>query len=121
MKDKTDRCGGFPPPGCTALQAKKAAGEAARAASEGTQLALEAVEASVQHFVAVRDYSRLKDMAEASAVAGQVHALQFSWQVLLSLPPSDPARSWRQAAHVYEAAHPPQGEANLLTLGEGCS
>ena len=40
--------------------------------SEGAQLALEAVEASVQHFVAVRDYSRLKDMAEASAVAGQV-------------------------------------------------
>jgi hypothetical protein len=40
--------------------------------SEGLQLALEAVEASVQHLVAVRDYSRLKDMAEASAVAGQV-------------------------------------------------
>ena len=40
--------------------------------SEGAQLALEAVEASVQHLVAVRDYSRLKDMAEASAVAGQV-------------------------------------------------
>ena len=40
--------------------------------TEGAQLALEAVEASVQHFVAVRDYSRLKDMAEASAVAGQV-------------------------------------------------
>ncbi len=55
-----------------AVQAKKSAAEAAHAASEGAQLALEAVEASVQHLVAVRDYSRLKDMAEASAVAGQV-------------------------------------------------
>ena len=66
----------------------------------------------MQHFVAVRDYSRLKDMAEASAVAGQVRGLQFSWQILLLLPPFDPARSWRQAAHVYEAAHLPQGEAD---------
>ncbi len=56
-------------------QAKKSAAEAARAVSEGAQLALEAVEASVQHFVAVRDYTRLKDMAEASAVAGQVCSL----------------------------------------------
>ena len=48
-----------------AIQAKKSAGEAARAASESAQLALEAVESNVQHFVAVRDYSRLKDMAEA--------------------------------------------------------
>jgi hypothetical protein len=46
--------------------------DAAKAASESARLALEAVEASVQHFVATRDYSRLKDMAEASAVAGQV-------------------------------------------------
>ena len=95
---------------CAALQAKKAAGEAARAASEGTQLALEAVEASVQHFVAVRDYSRLKDMAEASAVAGQARATQL---LLPMLPPSDPARSWRQAAHLYMTAHCPQGETNL--------
>ena len=57
--------------GCV-WQAKKSAAEAAHAASEGAQLALEAVEASVQQLVAVRDYSRLKDMAEASAVAGQV-------------------------------------------------
>lgn len=54
------------------VQAKASALDAAKAARECAGLALEAVEASVQHFVAVRDYMRLKDMAEASAVAGQV-------------------------------------------------
>ena len=45
---------------------------AVRAASDSASLALQSVEASVQHFVEIRDYMRLKDMAEASAVAGQV-------------------------------------------------
>lgn len=45
---------------------------AVRAATDSASLALQAVEASVQHFVETRDYMRLKDMAEASAVAGQV-------------------------------------------------
>ena len=45
---------------------------AVRAAGESAGLALQSVEASVQLFVETRDYMRLKDMAEASAVAGQV-------------------------------------------------
>ena len=80
----------------------------------------------MQHFVAVRDYSRLKDMAEASAVAGQVRGLQFSWQVLLLPPPSDPARSWLQAAHIYRTAHMEYRTVHRVMqvfceLGEGCS
>ncbi len=45
---------------------------AVRAATDSASLALQAVETSVQHYVETRDYMRLKDMAEASAVAGQV-------------------------------------------------
>ncbi|KAK9904021.1 hypothetical protein WJX75_002693 [Coccomyxa subellipsoidea] len=52
-------------------QAKESAMAAVRAASDSASLALQSVEASVQHFVEIRDYMRLKDMAEASAVAGQ--------------------------------------------------
>lgn len=44
---------------------------AVRASGESAGLALQSVEASVQLFVETRDYMRLKDMAEASAVAGQ--------------------------------------------------
>lgn len=80
----------------------------------------------MQHFVAVRDYSRLKDMAEASAVAGQVRTYATTARPLLS--PSDRAKSWRQAAHVYETAHRLQGEADpmitrrrlLMRLGWPC-
>lgn len=55
-------------------QAKESAIAAVRAATDSASLALQAVETSVQHYVETRDYMRLKDMAEASAVAGQVPA-----------------------------------------------
>ena len=55
-----------------AEQAKESAVAAVRAATDSASLALQAVETSVQHYVETRDYMRLKDMAEASAVAGQV-------------------------------------------------
>ena len=50
---------------------------AVRAAAEAAELSMNAVEAAVQQYVEARDYGRLKDMAEASAVAGQVGALSL--------------------------------------------
>ena len=49
---------------------------AVRAAAEAAELAMNAVEAAVAHYVEARDYARLKDMAEASSFAGQVRARQ---------------------------------------------
>ncbi len=64
-------------------QAKESAITAVRAATDSANLALQAVETSVQHYVETRDYMRLKDMAEASAVAGQVLFLTFFWRLMV--------------------------------------
>ncbi len=66
---------------------------AVRAAAEAAEMSLNAVESSVQTYVEQRDYMRLKDMAEASAVAGQVPA------------PSSTAGGCRM--HALPAANPP--------------
>ena len=54
------------------LQAKEVAGEAAKAEARAAAAALRAVEAGIAIYAERRDYLKLKDIAEASDVAGKV-------------------------------------------------
>ena len=56
-------------------QARSAAAKAARAAAAAAGASMAAVEGNVTLYVAKRDYLRLKEMAEASDIAGKVQAL----------------------------------------------
>ncbi len=53
-------------------QAKEVAGEAAKAEARAAASALRAVEAGIAVYAERRDYLKLKDIAEASDVAGKV-------------------------------------------------
>lgn len=58
------------------LQAKQVAGESAAAEARAAGAALRAVEAGIQLYAERRDYLKLKDIAEASDVAGKVCILR---------------------------------------------
>ena len=61
------------------LQAKQVAGESAAAEARAAGAALRAVEAGIALYAERRDYLKLKDIAEASDVAGKVRVL-FSFR-----------------------------------------
>ena len=58
------------------MQAKQVAGESAAAEARAAGAALRAVEAGIQLYAERRDYLKLKDIAEASDVAGKVCILR---------------------------------------------
>ncbi len=58
-------------------QAKQVAGESAAAEARAAGAALRAVEAGIALYAEKRDYLKLKDIAEASDVAGKVWVLSF--------------------------------------------
>jgi uncharacterized protein YciI len=60
--------------GTPRAQAKEVAGEAAKAEARAAASALRAVEAGIAVYAERRDYLKLKDIAEASDVAGKVTA-----------------------------------------------
>jgi hypothetical protein len=66
------------------LQAKQSAYEAAKAGAKAAKAALEAVEHNVNVYVQRKDYLKLKDIAEASDIAGKVCLLVLQCMVAIS-------------------------------------
>lgn len=61
------------------MQAKEVAAESAAAEARAAAAALRAVEAGIALYAEKRDYLKLKDIAEASDVAGKVRAIAHSF------------------------------------------
>lgn len=59
------------------MQAKEVASDAAKAEARAAVAALRAVEAGIAVYAERRDYLKLKDIAEASDVAGKVCSAEF--------------------------------------------
>ena len=60
-----------------ALQARESALAAARAEAAAASNALKTVETGINYYAARKEYLKLKDIAEASDVAGKVRTLSF--------------------------------------------
>lgn len=69
---------------CSLPQAKQVAGESAAAEARAAGAALRAVEAGIALYAERRDYLKLKDIAEASDVAGKVPMLPDTDALCLS-------------------------------------
>jgi hypothetical protein len=68
------------------MQAKEVAAESAAAEARAAAAALRAVEAGIALYAEKRDYLKLKDIAEASDVAGKVRAIARSFSCVNCRP-----------------------------------
>ena len=87
-------------------QAKEVAGEAAKAEARAAASALRAVEAGIAVYAERRDYLKLKDIAEASDVAGKVAPRPAPLRLLLCTCAlqGPPSCAVRPLAHVPQNA-----------------
>ena len=106
------------------MQAKEVAAESAAAEARAAAAALRAVEAGIALYAEKRDYLKLKDIAEASDVAGKVRTIAHSFSFAHYRPRitahSDPGIRDFLSQSLFASARLPGILSSLPHLFAGC-